>query len=54
MTGFVVDLLFVIMMCLFLAGGVTYIFKPELGVDLLKRAGMLLLVLLVLTILFAR
>jgi len=37
-----------------LTGWVTYIFKPELGVDLLKRAGVLLLVLLVLAILLAR
>ena len=54
MTAFVMDLLCTMTVYLFLACGVLYALRPKIGTDLLKRALMLLAVVLVLTIILGR
>ena len=46
-------LLWVGLLVLFLAGAVAYAFKPQLGVELLKRSAILMLLLLLIRVLFA-
>ena len=52
MMRLITDLLWAAMFLLFLAGALTYAFRPHLGLDLLKRSAVLLVVLLRLVSLF--
>ena len=48
----VCNVLMIAMLLMFLAGAIVYAFSPHLGVDLLKRSGVLLLALLTMRLVF--
>jgi len=52
LAGLVCNVLMIAMLLIFMAGAITYAFAPHLGVDLLKRSGVLLLALLVVRLVF--